>query len=86
MKNKRIGILLFNKTIYESGEYLELLNFIKFIPIRIELLAYKNQYEAYGISKAFDELNEGSMIPVYKFEEEFKDGVLVSIKTEKIWQ
>ena len=65
--NKRRGkILVASCYYYRKPELLQkALAEIKFLPLRVEMLAIRDCFELYGCSPEFDELGEGMVIPEY---------------------
>jgi len=53
---KRIGKMNIPNNIVEEENFPDVLATMQFIPLRVEYLAYRDQFEYIGISPMFDEL------------------------------
>jgi len=53
---KRIGKIYISNDIVKEDIFPDVLAFIQFVPLRVEYLAYRDQFEYIGISPMFDEI------------------------------
>ena len=65
MKNKKIGKFYISHNDLHSNNFEYALSVIKFIPLRVEFLAHRNQFEYIGLSHLFDTISYGSEVPTY---------------------
>ena len=65
MKYKIGKFYISNKEMKDLESMVSLFSYLKFVPLRVELLAYNMKYELYGISKLFDDVPEGFNTPEY---------------------
>lgn len=66
MSNKRrIGKFFVDFSIVERREIFPVLIKMEFVPMRVEALFFKRQFEYIGSSPFFDKLKEGVEVPLY---------------------
>lgn len=63
-KSYRKGKIYFNQN-HDIEEVSDILGYLKFVPLRVEFLAYSNEFEYIGISDKFEELQIGEKVPTY---------------------
>ena len=81
----RVGKVYISKEVVYNEVFGDVLSHIKFIPLRVEYLAYRNCFEYIGSSVEFDEIPQGTELPVYKIEVKTdEDGVLESVDVIKV--
>jgi len=63
---KRLGKFYVSPEMIRNPALVEILKRLAFLPYRVEFLAHKDSFEYIGISKAFEELEAGSLPPEYE--------------------
>jgi hypothetical protein len=63
---KRLGKFYINKSMIDEKDTPDILARMAFVPYRVELLAYRNDFEFIGTSKLFDEHTIGYDVPEYQ--------------------
>jgi hypothetical protein len=84
MKAKRFGKFYVPHEVSDEGELCEILYKMRFVPYRVEFLAYKNQFEHIGTSRVFEDLEVGSETPTYKIMVDLDKGEIVSVQAVKV--
>lgn len=65
MKDRRIGKFYVDYDCVVEGDIKDTLAKMKFVPLRVEMLVEKMQFEYVGISPLFDNCKIGQTTPIY---------------------
>jgi hypothetical protein len=82
-----LGRFYIEKTLIENGEIADYLAKMQFVPIKVEFIPYKDQYEYIGLSPKFSLIEFGQEPPLYEVSiriEEDGDFIEVEIQQVKI--
>jgi hypothetical protein len=68
-----------------SEELQQVLAYMKFVPLRVEFLFYKDAFDYTGISPLFESVEKGSIIPTYQLHisHNLEDGIF-TVSVEQI--
>lgn len=67
MKNSRIGKFYVSRPLIEEDvdHIIEVLDLLKFVPYRVEMLEYRDEFEYVGYSPKFKKIELGEIVPEY---------------------
>ena len=67
------------------SNFADMLAEMRFIPLKVEMLCSPKGFEYTGLSRLFDEIEDGDAIPIYKLNVGLDDGYqIVSVDAEKL--
>lgn len=84
MKARRAGKFYVSHDMINEGQLCEILYKMRFIPYRVEYLAYMDQFEYIGTSPTFEDLNMGWQVPEYKLLVDTEHGEIASVQAVKV--
>lgn len=80
---RRLGKFYASHELVTGGDFDKLLCDMRFVPYRVELLAYNDCFEFVGTSEKFDALEEGQEVPVYRVSAIISTDGRITSKVEK---
>ena len=81
----RRGKFMATRELAWSVSFADALAMMRFIPVRVEYTPWDGKVEFIGVSKLFDELMEGEIVPLYAIDMTAdSDGVLLNVKASRL--